>query len=72
MNAPQTIAAIRADTRFAKAAAQLAADHDRIVQDVITLTEIPAPPFGEEQRAAAYLDMLKSCIQCHKTLQKAQ
>ncbi|MBR0653032.1 M20/M25/M40 family metallo-hydrolase [Roseomonas terrae] len=60
MNASETIAAIRADARFAKAAAQLAADHDRTVQDVITLTEIPSPPFGEEKRAAAYLDMLKA------------
>lgn len=60
MNASDTIAAIRADTRFSKAAEQLAADHDRTVRDVITLTEIPSPPFGEEQRAAAYLDMLKA------------
>ncbi|BDG72359.1 M20/M25/M40 family metallo-hydrolase [Roseomonas fluvialis] len=60
MNANQTIAAIRADARFAAAAATLAAEHDRTVADLITLTEIPAPPFAEEQRAAAYLDMLRS------------
>jgi acetylornithine deacetylase/succinyl-diaminopimelate desuccinylase-like protein len=58
MNATETIAAIRADARFATAAATLAAEHDRIVADLITLTEIPAPPFAEEQRAAAYLKML--------------
>lgn len=58
MNATDTIAAIRADARFAQAADQLAADHDRTVADVITLTEIPAPPFNEEKRAAAYLAML--------------
>jgi tripeptide aminopeptidase len=29
-------------------------------QELITLTEIPAPPFGEERRAAAYADMLRA------------
>jgi tripeptide aminopeptidase len=28
-------------------------------RELIMLTEIPAPPFGEEQRAAAYADMLR-------------
>ncbi len=60
MNASETIAAIRADARFAKAAATLAAEHDRTVADVITLTEIPSPPFGEEKRASAYLDLLRA------------
>jgi acetylornithine deacetylase/succinyl-diaminopimelate desuccinylase-like protein len=60
MNATETIAAIRADARFAAAAATLAAEHDRTVADVITLTEIPAPPFAEDQRAAAYLEMLRA------------
>jgi tripeptide aminopeptidase len=60
MNATETIAAIRANARFATASATLAAEHDRTVADVITLTEIPAPPFNEEKRAAAYLDMLRA------------
>jgi acetylornithine deacetylase/succinyl-diaminopimelate desuccinylase-like protein len=60
MNAAETIAAIRADARFAAAAATLVADHDRTVADLVTLTEIPAPPFGEAQRAAAYLAMLRA------------
>ncbi len=60
MTPEQTIAAIRADARFAAATATLAAEHERIVADVITLTEIPAPPFGEEKRAAAYLEMLRA------------
>lgn len=60
MTAAETIAAIRADTRFAAATATLAAEHERIVADVITLTEIPAPPFNEEKRAAAYLEMLRA------------
>lgn len=60
MTATETIAAIRADARFAKATETLRAEHDRTVQDVITLTEIPAPPFNEEKRAAAYLEMLRA------------
>jgi acetylornithine deacetylase/succinyl-diaminopimelate desuccinylase-like protein len=60
MTAAKTIAAIRADARFAAAAATLAAEHPRTVADVIALTEIPAPPFGEERRAAAYLEMLRA------------
>lgn len=34
-------------------------DHDRLVDEIIKLTEIPAPPFKETARAAAYRDMLK-------------
>src|SRR5687767_928445 len=34
-------------------------DHDRFVRELITLTEIPAPPFKEERRAKAYLALLK-------------
>jgi acetylornithine deacetylase/succinyl-diaminopimelate desuccinylase-like protein len=60
MTAAETIAAIRADARFAAAAATLAAGHERTVADLVTLTEIPAPPFAEEQRAAAYLEMLRA------------
>jgi acetylornithine deacetylase/succinyl-diaminopimelate desuccinylase-like protein len=30
-----------------------------MVEDCITLTQIPAPPFAEEERAAAYLAMLR-------------
>lgn len=33
---------------------------DRIVADTITLTEIPAPPHGEAERAKAYFAMLKA------------
>lgn len=34
-------------------------DHDRMVDEIVKLTEIPAPPFKEAARAAAYRDMLK-------------
>lgn len=34
-------------------------DHDRMIEEIVKLTEIPAPPFKEAARAAAYRDMLK-------------
>lgn len=44
---------------YRAAAKILDRDHDRMVAEIITLTEIPAPPFKEAARAAAYRDMLK-------------
>lgn len=58
--AQDTIAPILADPRFRAAVAVLDREHDRTVEDIITLTEIPSPPFGEEKRAAAYLEMLRA------------
>ncbi|UKK83647.1 M20/M25/M40 family metallo-hydrolase [Sphingopyxis sp. BSN-002] len=47
-------------TRAYRAATKiLDRDHDRMVDEIIRLTEIPAPPFKEAARAAAYRDMLK-------------
>lgn len=43
--------------RFRAAQQALRAGHDRLVEEIVTLTEIPAPPFAEERRAAAYRDM---------------
>lgn len=44
-----------------KAATQALADqHDRTVQDIITLTEIPAPPFKEKVRGEAYKAMFEA------------
>ncbi len=36
----------------------LARGHDTLVTNIIALTEIPAPPFQEARRAAAYLKLL--------------
>lgn len=47
-------------TAFKTAAATLAAEHDRTVDDIITLTEIPAPPFKEAERATAYRAMFEA------------
>jgi acetylornithine deacetylase/succinyl-diaminopimelate desuccinylase-like protein len=52
------IATLLASPAYARAAETLAAEHDRTVADIITLTEIASPPFGEAPRAAAYQQML--------------
>ena len=49
------VQAITASAGFADAMAALDRDHDRIVSDIIRLTEIPAPPFKEAARGAALL-----------------
>lgn len=57
--ADRVVKRITASAPFKKAAAALDAGHDRWVQDVIALTEIPAPPFKESERAKAYLAMFQ-------------
>ena len=44
---------------FKSASAFIERDEPRFVKELISLTEIPAPPFKEERRARAYLAMLK-------------
>ena len=41
------------------AAKALESGHDQWVRDVVTITEIPAPPFKERKRAEAFADMLR-------------
>ncbi|MBA2771136.1 MAG: M20/M25/M40 family metallo-hydrolase [Sphingomonas sp.] len=55
-----TVRQIVASASFKQAAATLEAGHDQWVKDVITLAEIPAPPFKEQARAKAYADMFRS------------
>jgi acetylornithine deacetylase/succinyl-diaminopimelate desuccinylase-like protein len=50
---------IVADPAFRGAVAAYERDFDRFVAELIKLTEIPSPPFGEGPRAKAYLEMLK-------------
>ncbi len=45
---------------FVAASDFLARDYDRFVRELITLTEIPAPPFKETARGAAFLQMLRA------------
>ncbi len=50
---------IVSDPKFRAAVGVYERDFDRFVAELIKLTEIPAPPFGEGPRAQAYLAMLK-------------
>ncbi len=54
------ISTITGSDAYKTAVATLDAEHDRIVGDIITLTEIASPPFGEDVRGAAYLAMLRA------------
>jgi acetylornithine deacetylase/succinyl-diaminopimelate desuccinylase-like protein len=45
--------------KFRQATEFIKSDYDRFVRELITLTEIPAPPFKEEARARAFLEMLR-------------
>jgi len=45
--------------KFKQATTFVQADQDRFVRELIALTEIPAPPFKEQARAKAYLEMLR-------------
>jgi acetylornithine deacetylase/succinyl-diaminopimelate desuccinylase-like protein len=47
----QTVAAIRASDGLQGALDHLKQTHDRFVADVIRITEVPAPPFKEAERA---------------------
>jgi len=61
--APSPDAAVKAvidSPKFKTAMAALDKDHDRLVSEIIHLTEIPAPPFKETARAKAYMAMLKA------------
>ena len=44
---------------FKQASAFIASDHERFVRELISLTEIPAPPFKEQARAKAFMEMLR-------------
>ncbi len=58
-NADATVRQIVSSAQFKQAAAALDAGHDQWVKDVITITEIPAPPFKEQARAKAYAEMFR-------------
>lgn len=54
------VAAIMQSPAYRRMAEVLAAEHERTVADIVALTEIPAPPFGEAPKAAHYLEMLRA------------
>ena len=59
-HAAREVQRIIGSAAFATARATLAAEHERTVQDIITLTQIAAPPFQEATRAAAFLEMARA------------
>lgn len=50
--------ALLGSAKYKAAKASIAADYDRIVADIIKLTETEAPPFKEKTRGAMYKEML--------------
>ena len=54
------VAKVIASPGYKSAVSVLDREHNRIVQDIVTLTEIPAPPFKEKARGAAYMEMLRA------------
>jgi acetylornithine deacetylase/succinyl-diaminopimelate desuccinylase-like protein len=58
--ADAVVGRLHADARFKAAMAVIDRDHDRLIDDIVTLTQIPAPPFKEDRRGAAYMAMLEA------------
>ena len=54
------LSSLQASPEYQVALDYLDQDSDRYVRELIQLTEIPAPPFAEESRAAAYLELLRA------------
>lgn len=54
------VAALMASAKYRAAVSTLEHEHDLTVENIISITEVPAPPFGEVQRARAYMEMLRS------------
>ena len=54
------LSSLQASPEYQVALDYLDQDSDRYVRELIQLTEIPAPPFAEENRAAAYLELLRA------------
>jgi acetylornithine deacetylase/succinyl-diaminopimelate desuccinylase-like protein len=52
------LSALLSDPAFRRAETAITAGFDRFVQDIVTLTEIAAPPFGEGPRAEKFAIML--------------
>lgn len=48
------------DARLIPAFEHIARQHDARLRDLVTLTEIPAPPFEEDARAAAFAEMMRA------------
>lgn len=56
---PASAAALAAVPAVKSAQAAIDADHDRVVREIIALTEVPAPPFKESARARVFAQMMR-------------
>lgn len=56
----QSIQNILSDKKIMKTMDSLKADEDFTLKENITLSEIPAPPFHEQKKAQAFLEMMKA------------
>ena len=56
--ADAVVSRTRASAAFAEAVSALDRGYPQFVKDTIALTEIPAPPFQEDARGAAFMEML--------------
>ncbi len=54
----EEIAKLAAQPKIERAFSIIEESDERALEDLITITEIPAPPFGEEKRAKAFKEML--------------
>lgn len=59
-SAATDVAKVIASAAYKKAVSALDSQHDRIVGEIVKLTEIPSPPFKEKARGEAYLEMLRA------------
>lgn len=55
-----TLKTLRMDTKVIRAMAQIEGDRNFNNSLMVELNEIPAPPFGEEKRAARFVEVLKA------------
>lgn len=64
---PAELAAGRtqASTHYLAAAQAIERDYDRFVSELITLTEVPAPPFGETARGNTFVDLARASGASH-------
>ncbi len=56
---PGAVQAILTDPKFKAAEEFVTKDHDRLVGEIIQITEIEAPPFKEAKRGKAFAEMLR-------------
>jgi acetylornithine deacetylase/succinyl-diaminopimelate desuccinylase-like protein len=59
-NADASVRSITKSSAYRAAAASIDSSHDRWVEDIVAITQIPSPPFKEEVRAKAFAEMLKA------------